>query len=219
MQIETHSRRLDDRPRNAVLAAKRRLAYIAAAGLLLATAACGADSDSVGEGSFVGPVNGTEALLALLAHGDQIVGYLSDGEQLSVWLSSGEIDGDDMTLENRDGVQQGTVRIGEDQVTGQVELDDTSYAFTLEPAEDQAGLYRGFADFGDGGTVEAGWIALADGTQVGAITTDGPGGLVVQTAEHLDLTKEFIRQISRGAPTVELAVDHLTPDPVEAIGL
>lgn len=152
--IDTRNGAADDRsPMVRPIAAMRRLAYVTVVGLLVAAAGCG--DDGVGEGSFIGRVNGTDALLALLAHGDQALGYLSDGEQLSVWLRSGEINGEDMTLEDREGVQQGTARIGDGQVTGQLELDDTSYAFTLEPAEDQAGLYRGFADFGDGGTVEA----------------------------------------------------------------
>lgn len=188
------------------------------AGLLLVLAGCGAGEgtsaqpgESAGEaslaqGSFVGRVAGSDALLALLSNGEQVAGYLCDGEQVSVWLQAREVTAGGARLVGRDGTDYGTVTVTDTSATGTVILDGVEHSFTLEPATGEAGLYRGFADLGEGESVEVGWIVLNDGAQTGAVATRTPSGVTLAAAPSLDPGAGTATLDRVGA----LAVQHLT---------
>jgi hypothetical protein len=89
--------------------------------------------------------------------------------------------------------------------------DGTSRTLTLTRQRGQAALYRATATTRRGG-LEAGWIALADGTQRGAITqfiTADPQGSARQTgtsaAPPLDTATGTVKWAIPGAGTVNAA--------------
>ena len=141
--------------------------------------ACG-DDDSDSESSaqrFAGRVEGTEALIALVYEGDTVNGYLCDGNEgkgeLSEWfVTSATGDTKAFVATSRNGIKiSGTT--GSDGIKGTVTLKDGSEkSFSAAPAKDDAGLYRASAKDGDGRSLLAGWILLADGTQRGYVEQD-----------------------------------------------
>jgi hypothetical protein len=141
-------------------------------------AACGGDeasksggSDAL-EGEFVGTVEGSDAYVALVSNGDELVsGYLCDGKGVSTWLERSQVVHGSAELRDRKGARVGQVELVRDRASGEVEVGGRALAFSAAPAEGEAGLYReAVGDAGEPGFTETGWIVLADGSVRGATT-------------------------------------------------
>jgi len=127
-------------------------------------------------GTFAGPLQGTDALVYVLAEGTTINGYICDGNEgkgdLSEWFAVASSNGTEFATTSKNGVKvAGTM--GADQVAGTVKLADGSdHAFTIPAVTSPAGLYRGRTKDAAGHDLLGGWIVLADGTQRGYIEQD-----------------------------------------------
>jgi hypothetical protein len=144
--------------------------------LAAAFSACGSDDDgdSAGppEGSFVGAVEGSDAYVAVVSNGEEVVaGYLCDGRKVSTWIDRSAIEGGKAELVDRQGQRIGEATFDSDAASGEIEADGETLAFSAERAEGEAGLYRqAEGRRGAPAFVETGWIVLADGSVRGATT-------------------------------------------------
>jgi transposase len=101
------------------------------------------------DGSFVGEVSGTEALVAVVAEpaGDnqqnrrEVQIYLADGRRVSEWFV-GSISGNSFTVKSDDGDAQAKGKLSSDSVTGTVELPGgKTVRYEASPPSGAAGLY------------------------------------------------------------------------------
>jgi serine/threonine-protein kinase len=130
--------------------------------------------------TYVGYVDGGGASVAVIVTGDEAIAYLCDGNAVEAWLDGSAVAGQLDLTGDRGSL---TGEFDDLQASGQAIADDQSWAFTIEAVEPPEGLYR-FADTIAGGAeVVGGWIVLPDGTQVGALNTDGQ----TQPAPALDV--------------------------------
>lgn len=130
--------------------------------------------------TYVGYVDGGGASVAVIITGDEAIAYVCDGASVEAWLEGSAVDGR-LDLSGANGSLTGSY---DDQgATGETSAGDRAWTFTIAEVAAPEGLYR-FADTIAGGAdVVAGWIVLPDGTQIGAITSDG----VTRPAPQLDL--------------------------------
>jgi hypothetical protein len=151
-------------------------AALVAASAVVAVSACGggdetSTSAAAAEGSFVGTVEGTDAYIAIISEPGKVAGYLCDGKQVSVWFR-GSVSSDQAKLQTREGKPLGNATLSSEKVTGEVSVGGSSHAFTATAASGKAGLYREAKGTpGEAGSVETGWILLADGSQRGTRTS------------------------------------------------
>lgn len=130
--------------------------------------------------TYVGYVDGGGASVAVIVTGDEAIAYVCDGASVEAWLDGSAEDGR-LDLTGTNGTLTGAY--DERGATGEATVGDHSWTFTIEEVAAPEGLYR-FADTIAGeADVVAGWIVLPDGTQIGAVTSDGVTG----PAPELDL--------------------------------
>ena len=108
--------------------------------------------------------DGTIAV-AIAVLGNKAAAYLCDGESVESWLR-GTVDGDQITLRNKNGSTELEARLDDGRLEGKIDLDGDELEFTVGEAEEPAGLYRA-----RGAKTTIGWIVLPDGSQVGVQTT------------------------------------------------
>ena len=73
------------------------------------------------------------------------------------------------------------------KASGVVVADGTAYRFSVPAVHKPSGLYRAIAEV-RGATIKAGWIVLADGTQVGSVESNPDAGAPSATeAPRLDV--------------------------------
>lgn len=137
-------------------------------------------------GSWAGPVTGTDAVLAVVTDGSQVMAYLCDSAQRSSWFSgdlTGEtamllnVNGDALALDFADADRSLAVTFAP------AEGDPVDLTLAPTPADAPVPLYRAEEVLADEeGKVLAGWVTLADGTQRGSITVSGAITTKVQQA-------------------------------------
>jgi hypothetical protein len=134
--------------------------------------------------AYAGRVDGGGPFVALVVQGDRAIAYLCDGKRIEAWMW-GTIEGDHLLLQGAKGASPAAwlaAGRGGGRLTGAVVLGSKRWTFALARATAPSGLYRATAQV-RGATVVAGWVVLADGEQVGLVTTDG----VAAQAPMLDL--------------------------------
>jgi hypothetical protein len=138
----------------------------------LGLVSCGGGSAAPKDGSYVGKVDGTDAYIALVTGSAKVAGYICDSASISVWIPAATVSGNTANLVSRKGVAVGPVTWSGSTASGTVTIDGTGHAFTAQLASGDAGLYRAVQGTpGDAGSIEVGWVVLADGTQRGTITS------------------------------------------------
>ena len=115
----------------------------------------------------VGRVDGSTALVAVLAQGDQVSAYVCDGDTTTGERFSGTLLGDRAVLHSDAGAQL-TVDVTDGGATGTFTPAGAIAAlpYRTTPSTGQAGWYTAEATAPDG-PVAANWVVLADGTQTG----------------------------------------------------
>ncbi len=167
---------------------------LAVAALSLA-ASCGdgGDGDKVDPGplkTYVAPIEGTDAQLALITDGNRVAGYVADGKSVSTWFATDELDDGKATLATRDGFELGEVEISDDSASGEISLAhqllsfDENIPFEADLAEGKAGLYVA-AEKEGADSFEAGWVVLPDGSEVGNVDTFIDGEFKTEEAPKL----------------------------------
>jgi hypothetical protein len=138
--------------------------------------------------NYAGKVNGGGASLAISVHDGQVIAYVCNGSTVEAWLS-GTVGSDGkvkMTGKNQATL---TAASGVGEMTGDVVAHGTDFNFSVETVSKSsgAGLYRATAEV-NGATVKAGWIVLADGTQVGSVEPDSTSATPsAESAPRLDV--------------------------------
>jgi len=115
----------------------------------------------------VGRVDGSTALVAVLAQGDQVSAYVCDGDAATGERFSGTLLGDRAVLHS-DGGAQLTVDVTDGGAAGTFTPVGAVAAlpYRTTPSTGQAGWYTAEAAAADGPVV-ANWVVLSDGTQTG----------------------------------------------------
>jgi hypothetical protein len=127
--------------------------------------------------TFVGRVKSSEALIGIVANGDQLRAYVCDSATTAEWFR-GKAEAGGPELASAGGLRL-AARIEPDAARGVVTFQaGTTLEFEAIPATGQAGLYR-FEETLQAISYVSGWIVLADGTQAGATTS---GGQIVATS-------------------------------------
>jgi hypothetical protein len=136
-----------------------------------------ADPEDRYDASFVGRVEGSDALIGLTPYEGNLLAYVCNGDpsQLGADASvAGWFDGPtnagsfDLTSETGLRLEGEQTAAG---FTGRVTLDDgTVHPFTAVAADDDEGLYREWLDTGgeQAGIIDIGWVAF-DGVTTGSI--------------------------------------------------
>jgi hypothetical protein len=115
---------------------------------------------------YAGEVKGGAASVAISIHGRQVIAYLCDGSAIEAWLKGTAAGGRlAMTGKNHASLR---ASYGFKQATGYVTARGTTYRFSIPVVHKPSGLYQAIAVV-RGATIKAGWIVLANGTEVGSL--------------------------------------------------
>lgn len=152
----------------------RRRALAALIAATVASSGCGDQDDRSGgqratPGIFVGTIAGTDAYIGIKSDGEEVSGYLCNGrrgvaasELVSLWLDEAVLEDGEAALTTREGEVIGSVTLGAEGASGEVEIDGESHPFRAAPASGGAGIYR--ETTGVPGASVKGWIVLGDGS-------------------------------------------------------
>jgi hypothetical protein len=136
---------------------------------------------------FTGRVGGGGGSVAVAVHGDKAIAYVCNGSTVEGWMR-GKVDGDKLVLTGKNQTHL-TASYHAGKVTGDVEAHGTDYSFSVstvsKSTSKSSGLYQATAVV-QGKTIKAGWIVLADGTQLGSVEINQAGKDAV-TAPKLDV--------------------------------
>ncbi|MFI7501957.1 hypothetical protein ACIBVL_26450 [Streptomyces sp. NPDC049687] len=124
------------------------------------------------DADYAGRTDDDSAAIAVSVRDGKAIAYFCDGRAKESWLR-GDVE-DDGTLRLTGGqgaTLDGTLREGK-RIRGTVDVAGTHQAFTADKAKKPSGLYRATATVRSA-KIDAGWIVLKDGTQVGVLTRDG----------------------------------------------
>lgn len=120
--------------------------------------------------TWAGHVDGGGASVAIVARKGVAIAYVCDGGRIEAWLVGTASDGELSLTGKHDASLTGT--FGHGRAKGAVDTGTKKWTFDVAAAKKPSGLYRSTSRV-RGATVDAGWIVLSDGSQVGAFTTDG----------------------------------------------
>jgi hypothetical protein len=120
--------------------------------------------------TFAGKVTGNKATVAISMKNGKAIAYLCDGNRTEAWLR-GPASGGQMTLTGAEGSKM-TATYGLTKAAGTVTTSGKQWKFDAPVVHKPSGLWRSTSKV-RGAEVEAGWVVLADGTQVGVASVDG----------------------------------------------
>jgi serine/threonine-protein kinase len=181
---------------NRTVLRKRALVAIAVATALV-VGACGQDGEEAPANAsletFVGKA-GDGANVAVITDGERLSGFVTDGTSYGKWFATNAVAEDGATdLVARDGFELGSVEINGDQAVGEVQVAlGQAEPFSAERVERSGGLFTAAEKDGED-SFEAGWVVLADGTELGTIDTLIDGKFVTRPAPKLEPTIDVPR--------------------------
>jgi serine/threonine-protein kinase len=155
----------------------------------------------LGQATFAARVDGGTSTVGIAVHNGQAIAYLCDGKKIEAWLQ-GTAAGGQLTMTGKNGASL-TGTYTTTGATGQVNAAGKTWTFKAPPVSKPSGLYRATAVIRNAKIV-GGWIILADGTQVGIVTSNG----VPTTAPMLDTTT--LTATVDGSTVTAAAVDPTT---------
>ena len=130
------------------------------------TTTASAYASAPAQANYAGRVQGGGASVAISIHGSQAIAYVCNGSTVEAWLKGTAADGKlVMTGKNHARL---TVAYTSRRLAGDVVAHDTHYSFAVHTVNKPSGLYEATAVV-RGATIKAGWIVLANGTQVGSM--------------------------------------------------
>jgi hypothetical protein len=162
-----------------------------------ASASASASSAASASGAFVipphanydGEVQGNLGAVALVVHDTFAVAYFCNGSTIEAWFS-GTPDNGKLNLTGK-GASAGstlTANYALGHARGTVVVNGVSYVFSIIAVHKPSGLFQSIASV-RGATIKAGWIVLANGTEVGSLNpNENAAGSVSQAAPKLDLS-------------------------------
>jgi hypothetical protein len=134
----------------------------------------------------VGPVQAGGGAIAIVLHDNIAIAYYCNGASIEEWMKGVPHDGA-LTLTGKNGAHA-EVRYALGHARGHIHVDGFNYTFSVIAVHKPSGLYQSIAVV-RGATVKAGWIVLANGTEVGSLNPDvNAANPVSQAAPKLDLS-------------------------------
>jgi hypothetical protein len=122
------------------------------------------------EATFVGKLEGSKALIAIVVSGGKSLVYVCDSEKMAQWFRGPVIDGA-VEVKTANG-EQLSIRLSPEGAMGSLVWGGQLYGFSAAPAEGMAGLYRTEASINQTAYI-GGWIIDQQGQQRGAIIGGG----------------------------------------------
>jgi hypothetical protein len=163
-----------------------------------ASASASAAASASASGSFVipphanydGEVQGNLGAVALVVHDTFAIAYFCNGSTIEAWFS-GTPDNGKLNMTGKGAASAGatlTANYALGHARGTVVIKGVSYVFSIIAVHKPSGLFQSIANV-RGATVKAGWIVLANGTEVGSLNPDvNAANPVSQAAPKLDLS-------------------------------
>ena len=137
-------------------------------------------------GNYVGEVQGDLGSVAIAVHDTFAIAYFCNGKTQEAWLK-GTPHGGQLSMTGNGGARL-TASYALGHVRGTVVVNGISYVFSVVAVHRPSGLFESITDV-RGATVKAGWIVLANGTQVGSLNPNlNAAHPVSQAAPKLDLS-------------------------------
>jgi hypothetical protein len=162
------------------------------------SASASAAASASASGSFVipphanydGEVQGNLGAVALVVHDTFAIAYFCNGSTVEAWFS-GTPDNGKLNMTGKGAASAGatlTANYALGHARGTVVIKGVSYVFSIIAVHKPSGLFQSIANV-RGATVKAGWIVLANGTQVGSLNPDlNAANAVSQAAPKLNLS-------------------------------
>jgi serine/threonine-protein kinase len=136
--------------------------------------------------NYVGQVQGDLGSVAIVVHDTFAVAYFCNGKTQEAWLKGTPHNGKLSMTGKKNATLIADYALG--HARGTVVVDGVSHVFSIIAVHKPSGLFQSIAVV-RGATVKAGWIVLADGTQVGSLEPDSTSATPsAQTAPKLDLS-------------------------------
>ena len=136
--------------------------------------------------NYVGEVQGNLGSVAIVVHDTFAIGYFCNGKTQEAWLK-GTPDNGKLSMTGKNNASL-TANYALGHARGTVIVDGISHVFSVIAVHKPSGLFQSIAVV-RGATVKAGWIVLANGTQVGSLEPDPNSATPsAQTAPKLDVS-------------------------------
>ena len=165
----------------------------AGASATVASSASASPSPSTSQGfvipphaNYVGQVQGDLGSVAIVVHDTFAVAYFCNGKTQEAWFKGTPHDGQlSMTGKNNATL---TANYALGHARGTVTVDGIPHVFSIIAVHKPSGLFQSIAVV-RGATIKAGWIVLANGTQVGSMEpNENAANPTSQTAPKLDVS-------------------------------
>ena len=154
-----------------------------------------ASASASASGSFVipphanydGEVQGNLGAVALVVHDTFAIAYFCNGSTIEAWFSGTPHNGQ-LTMQAKGSSGSLTASYALGHARGTVIVNGVSFVFSIIAVHKPSGLFQSIANV-RGATIKAGWIVLANGTEVGSLNPNvNAANQVSQAAPKLDLS-------------------------------
>ncbi len=136
--------------------------------------------------NYVGEVQGNLGSVAIVVHDTFAVAYFCNGKTQESWFRGTPHNGNLSMTGKNNATLTASYALG--HARGTVVVDGIAHVFSIIAVHRPSGLFQSIAVV-RGATVKAGWIVLADGTQVGSLEPDSTSAdPAAQAAPKLDLS-------------------------------
>ena len=159
--------------------------------------------------TFVGPVENSDAFIALSRVGESVLAYVCDGGNTATWLK-GAATGSAFDLTAGEARLRATIRGGRLEGTF-TSAQGGAHAFVAQQAAEGGGFYRAVQSAA-GIAYVGGWILLRDGQQRGAVKADG--AIIPGPQPTLDPARPEVSLPDGGSLIAESVEAMLAPSPV-----
>jgi hypothetical protein len=136
--------------------------------------------------NYDGEVQGDEGMVALVVHDSFAIAYFCNGSTQQAWFKGTPHDGK-LSMTGDDNASL-TVNYALGHARGTAVVDGISHVFSIIAVHKPSGLFQSIAVV-RGATIKAGWIVLANGTQVGSLEPNAnAANPSAQAAPKLDVS-------------------------------
>lgn len=136
--------------------------------------------------NYVGKVQGNAGSVAIVVHDNFAIAYYCNGSTQEAWLKGTPHNGKLSMTGKKNATLTTDYALG--HARGTVTVDGIAHVFSIIAVHKPSGLYQSIATV-RGATVKAGWIVLADGSQVGSLEPDSTSATpAAQAAPKLDIS-------------------------------
>ena len=141
---------------------------------------------------YAGEVQGGGASVAISIHDGQAIAYVCNGSVIEAWYKGTAVGGV-LIMTGKNHAHLSAI-YDFSKATGDILAHGTDYRFSVSVVHKPSGLYQAIAVV-RGATIKAGWIVLADGTQVGSLEADADAAAPSATrAPALDVAAGTARE-------------------------